>query len=120
MRKNLFLTAVCIVALSGRAEAANLAVITSPPTILNTLILLLACAAVAVCIRIMAAVKGGYLSKAWQVFVIGFVVLAISQIASLLQTFEVVALPGWVTPALMVLWAGIFFYGVFETKRILG
>jgi len=46
-------------------------------------------------------------------------VLVLGQVSILVQTFEIAALPMWVTPALMVIWAGIFFYGVFETKRIL-
>jgi hypothetical protein len=45
--------------------------------------------------------------------------LALSQIAALLSVFEVVAMPGFMVPALLVLMAGIFLYGILEAKRIL-
>ena len=119
MRKSLCVAFLAIV-WTGEAEAANLAVITSPPTILNLLTFLLALAAVTVCLRVLAALKGGYLSKSWQLLVAGFGLLGLSQLSSLLQAFEIISLPVWVAPFLMGLWVGTFFYAVFEAKRVLG
>jgi len=112
-------TFVLVIGFGNRAEAANLAVITSPPTILNLGTLLLALAAVVVGFQLLQAVRGGSLSRPWQIFIGGFAVLSLSQLSMLLQSFEIVSLPVWVTPALMILCAGIFFYGLFETKRVL-
>ncbi len=113
------ITFVALLGLSSSAWAANFAVITSPPTILNLVILLLAFAAIAIGVQLLGVVKGGYLSRACQIFTGGFLVVALSQVSVLLQAFEIVTLPAWVTPGLMFLWAGIFFYGLFEAKRIL-
>lgn len=109
-----------IVALwAGDTYAVNLAVITSPPTLLNVVILILAFAGVIIGLQLLGLLKGGYLSRAWQIFVAGFGVLALCQITILLQTLEIVTLPAWVSPALAVVWAGVFFYAVFETRRVL-
>ena len=105
--------------LAGRTEAANFAVITAPPTLLNMGTLALSLAAVVIGMQLLSAVRGGMLCRPWQIMVGGFVVLALSQVATLLQTFEIVVLPIWVAPSLMVVWAGVFFYGLFETKRAL-
>lgn len=118
MKRSVILAAV-VALLAADANAANLAVITSPPTLLNLVILLLACAGVIIGLQLLGVLKGGYLSRAWQIFVAGFGVLALCQVTILLQTFEIVALPAWVSPALAVIWAGVFFYGVFETRRVL-
>jgi hypothetical protein len=120
MRKSLLLAAAITLGWSEASYAVNLAVITNPPTIFNLLVLLAACTALAICFRVMTAVKGGHLSRSWQLFVAGFAVLAVGQLVVLMGMFEVFAVPAWVGPALMVVWIGVFLYGVTEAKRILG
>ncbi len=119
MKSILVGTSLLVVGLADRTEAANFAVITAPPTILNLGVLILALAAIVIGTQLLGAVRGGSLSRPWQIMVGGFVVLALGQTATLLQTFEIVMLPTWAAPSLMVLWAGVFFYGLFETKRTL-
>lgn len=119
MRTTFAVTTTILLAGTGEAHAANLAVIAQPPTILNLVVLIVSGVAAAVCFRIVSAVKGGQLAKAWQVFMIGFALLAASQVAMLLPTFEVAAVPIWLAPALMAVCLGLMAYGVFEVKRIL-
>lgn len=117
--KKIILTAVFLTATTSSTQAANFAVITNPPTMLNILVFLFACACLFLCSQVLGLVKGGQLSKSWQMFLLGFTLLALSQIASLLQTFEIMAVPGFVVPVMMVLMVGLFLYGMYETKRIL-
>jgi hypothetical protein len=117
--KKIILTVVFFTAATANAKAANLAVITSPPTILSILVFLFACSCLFLCSQVLGLVKGGQMSKSWQMFLLAFTVLAISQIASLLHTFEILAVPGFVVPVLMVLMVGLFLYGMYETKRVL-
>ncbi len=119
MRKYSIMLALVLVAAAGEAHAANLAVITSPPTFLSVFALLAACAGLAFCLQVMSLVKGGLFSRIWQMFVIGFVLLALSQAAVLLVHFEIMLLPGFVVPALMLLMTAVFSYGIIEAKRIL-
>ena len=119
MRKGLAAVALFTLMGVGNAHAANLAVISQPPTILNLVVLVIACLATMVCVQISGAVKGGQLSRAWQMFMIGFGVLALSQVAMLLNTLEIIVLPLWIAPLLMAVCLGLLAYGVFEAKRIL-
>jgi len=120
MRRILVFTALVCAGWTGDAQAANLAVITSPPTIFDLVVLLLAFAAIAVAYQLLGSLRGGYLSKSWQLFIGGFGVLALSQIAKLLHTFEIISLPVWIAPMLLLCGVGVLFLGVFQTKRILG
>lgn len=120
MRKSLFLTISLIVGLGGNAQAANLALITSPPTMINMLVLFLACAASIVCLRVLSSVRGGYLSRSWQVFLGAFAALALSQLSILFQTLEIIALPIWVSPVLLLVFVAASLYAVMDTKRVLG
>ncbi|MFZ5980553.1 MAG: hypothetical protein ACOYVF_07955 [Candidatus Zixiibacteriota bacterium] len=118
MRK-VFLTALFIVGSASSSQAANLAVITSPPTILNILVLLFAFACFFICFQVLNLVRGGQLSRSWQMFMFGFALLALSQVAYLLTVFEIFVVPSFTVPALMTLMVGLFLYGMFEMKRVL-
>lgn len=119
MKATTALSLILIIGLSDRAEAANLAMIASTPNLLNLAVLGLSVAAIVVGIQLLKIIRGGYLSRAWQIFLAGFGVLAICQILALVNALEIAAVPGWVVPALTTVWAGVFFYGVFETKKVL-
>ena len=119
MKKVAVLSLGIILSQTGSANAANLAVITSPPTILNLIILFVAVAAMVVGFKLLDALRGGLLQKSWKMFMVGFGVLVLAQASALLQTFEILTLPIWVTPGLMMIWSGLFFYAVFETRRVL-
>lgn len=120
MKKVFSLVTLLVVFGASNLYAANFAVITSPPTLLNLVLLFTAIACIGASVKILSALKGGQLFKSWQVFFLAFVVLSLCQIASLLNDFEILAVPSVVYPALLLLSFGLFFYGVFETKKTLG
>lgn len=120
MKRNILSIAGLILLLSPAANAANLAMIANPPTIFSMLLLIVAAAGLFGAFKVAELVRGGLLSKSWQLFIIGFVVLVLSQVASLLHDFEILALPSFVVPMMLVVMMGIFTYGVFEAKRTLG
>lgn len=105
--------------LSANAYAANFAVITSPPTILSILIFVVSLGCLFGVVRILSLVKGGYLSKSWQLFMSSFIILALSQFVNLLNVFEILAVPSFMVPALLVITTGLFLFAIFETKRTL-
>ena len=119
MKLSTAIMAIIITGFGGRAEAANLAVIVSPPSLMSLVVFGLAIAGAVFGLQLLKVVKGGFLSRAWQVFVAGFALLALSQLAILIRVTEIAPIPLWVPQVLMVLWAGSFFYAVFETKRVL-
>ena len=119
MKKIALLSLVLSVTGTGQAWAANFAVITSPPTLLNFFILLVAVGCLVGSFKVLSLVRGGKLFKSWQIFMLGFVVLALCQLAILLKDFEIFGIPGVVIPALLFLMSGLFLYGIFETGRTL-
>jgi hypothetical protein len=104
---------------TGSAQAANFAVITSPPTMVNVLILICGCICAVFAYQVFGLVRGGYMSRGWLVFVAAFAFLVGAQVVSLLVTFEVVMLPEFVPPILTAVSIGLFLYALFETKRVL-
>ncbi len=120
MKRNIALVTGLFLLLSPPANAANLAVITNPPTIFSLLVLIVAVAGLVGAFKVADLVRGGLMSKSWQMFIVGFVVLALAQVASLLQAFEILALPSFVVPMMFVVMVGMFAYGVHEAKRTLG
>ena len=111
---------ILVLSLSSRTQAANLAMIVSPPNFLSLVVLGLSVAAIVVGFQLLKVIRGGYLSRAWQIFIAGFGVLAIGQILALVRATEIAAIPVWVVSAMTAISAGVFFYGVFETKKVLG
>ena len=120
MRKSIAIIFLLIVAVAERAEAANFAVITNPPTILNLLIFVFSIICIVFGYQVLSLVKGGFLSKGWRLLVGGFALMAAGQMIYLLEAFEVAVLPELIAPAIMVASVGLFFFGLFETKKVLG
>ena len=119
MKKIFGLTLVMVLASGTPAMAANIGVIASPPTALKVVVFGVAVGCLVASSKVLSVVKGGLLSRSWQVFMFGFIVLALSQLAALLNDMEVLSLPSYVSPLLWVLTTGLFLYAIFETKRTL-
>lgn len=119
MKYYLMITPILILAATESSSAANFAALTQVPTLLNIVLLLGAAACFVFCLQVVSLVRGGYLSRGWQMFMVGFGILALGQALRLLGDLEIIILPGWLVPAAMVLMAGAFLYGLLETKRSL-
>ena len=93
------------------------AVAVAPPLVLTLLIFGSACACVFVCIQVFGLLRGGQLSKSWLVFTGAFLLLALTQLIMLLNGFGVLEYSRYLVPLLSAAMAGLFFYGLYETKR---
>lgn len=119
MRRTLLITFAALIGATGSAQAANYAVITSPPTMVNVLILICGCICAVFAYQVFGLVRGGYMSRGWLIFVGAFAFLTVAQVVSLLVTFEVLFLPEYVPPILTAVSIGLFLFALFETKRVL-
>jgi hypothetical protein len=95
------------------------AVITTPPLFVTLLLLISACVCVAFAVQVFLVIKGGQLSRSWLILTAGFVLLAVSQVVTLLAGFGVIPMSRFLIPALLVVMTGLFGYGLYETKRTL-
>ena len=95
------------------------AVAVAPPLFMTLLLLISGCACVAFAVQVFLLIKGGQLSRGWLILTGGFVVLAATQIVTLLAGFGVIPQSRFLIPALLVVMTGLFGYGLYETKRTL-
>ena len=91
----------------------------TPPLLVTIVLLLCACACVAFSVQVFMLIKGGQLSRSWLILTFGFVILALTQIVTLLAGFGIISASRYLTPALLVVMTGLFIYGLYETKRAL-
>jgi apolipoprotein N-acyltransferase len=117
MRKSIAVAALLLTA--GNAHAANLAVITSAPTLLHTVVLACAVVCAVGSFKVLDAVRGGMLGRTWLMFFIGFVVLGLSQLTWLIEALQIGGMPSFVAPLLLIAAVGLFAYGIRETRRSL-
>lgn len=120
MLKSLKYSVLLLVATTTEAHAANLAVITSPPAMLNLVILIGAAFCMIGAAKILSLVRGGQMTRSWQMFAGAFGVLTLCQIALLGHLLELLVLPTFVVPALLMGMVTLFAFGIFEMKRVLG
>ncbi len=97
----------------------TVAVVTAPPLLITILLLISACACVAFSIQVFLLIKGGQLSRSWLIMTFGFVLLALTQVVTLLSGFGVLTPNRYLIPGLLVVMTGAFIYGLYETKRTL-
>lgn len=119
--KRIFPASLLLLAVAplSSAHAANLAVIATPPALFNLLVLAGAVVCTTSAFKVWTLIRGGRLSKCWQWFMGGFACLALAEIILLFRMFELVTLPEFVAPLLLLAMAGLFLYGVLEIKRTL-
>lgn len=119
MKSQIALSAAALTLTAATTHAGEVAVIANPPAFFTFAIFAGACACIAVCFQVLMLVRGGQLSRSWQLFLAGFCVLAVSQLGMILHGFGVISMPSWLVPTLLVVMSGVFFWGLFETKRML-
>ncbi len=71
-------------------------------------------------LRIMSLVRGGLMSKSWQMFVLGFGFLVIAQLFVVGENARLFLLPGYITSALYLLMVFMWIAGLYKTRRVLG
>jgi len=119
MKKKFLIGSIAVLTICTSAQAANLAMIASPPTMFSFFVLVIAGFCLFGSFQVWNQVKGGLLSRSWQMFLVGFVLLAVSQLLNVLSSMEIIALPGYVVPGLLTLMAGVFLYGVYNARKTL-
>lgn len=120
MKKTLLIGLIVTIATNSSAHAANMAMIVSPPTLFSFFVMIIAGFCLFGSFQVWNQVKGGLLSRSWQMFLIGFVILAVSQFLNVLSSVEIIGLPSFIVPLLLTMMAGVFMYGVYNARKTLG
>lgn len=119
MKKRILSSITASLLVGVDAHAANVAMIASPPTMFSFFVLVIAGFCLFGSFQVLNQVKGGMLSRSWQMFLIGFLFLGISQLLNVMTAMEFFSIPGYVTPGILTLMAGAFMYGIFTARKSL-
>ncbi len=69
--------------------------------------------------KIMSLVRGGLMSKSWQMFTLGFIFLILARLLILGISLGLFAVPEYASTVLYLLMVVTWLIGIFQTKRIL-
>lgn len=117
MRRTAFYSAVVVLCAVPSTMAANLAVITTGPGIVNFLILGAAVAGFVGSFKVRDMLRGGILAQGWQLFSVGFAALALAQILRLTTDTQIFETPSLIILILWALTVVLFVSAIFITKR---
>ncbi len=91
-----------------------------PMSVIHLVVLLIALVCLVWALKILSLVKGGLMSKSWQMFGLGFGILIIAQLVSLGTTVKVMTLPEYIIPSLYLVMAVLWLFGLYQTRKVLG
>ena len=92
----------------------------NPMSIISVVVLFIAVACLVWSLKILTLVKGGLMSKSWQMFGLGFGFLIVAQLVSLGQVAQLFVIPDFITPAVYLLMVITWLYGLYQTRKVLG
>jgi len=70
--------------------------------------------------KVISLVRGGLMSKGWQMFATGFIILLVARLLSIGESISLLQLPGYIGTALYLLMAFTWLIGLYQTKKVLG
>jgi hypothetical protein len=109
-----------IAAVSPAAASINMSNFYNTTSIIHVIIMLLALICLAWAMKILSYVRGGLMSKSWQMFVLGFGFLLIGQVVALCQNAGLFALPESFSLLVYLLMVITWLVGLYRTRKILG
>jgi len=92
----------------------------SAGTIVNLIVLICAAVCLIWAVKILTLVKGGLISKSWQMFVVGFCFLIAAQLTVVGEIVGLIILPAYVVTALYLLMTITWLAGLYQTRKVLG
>lgn len=108
-----------VMPLQSASAAIDTRGLTTTSGIINLALLLCVIIGIAWSMKVMSLVRGGLLSKSWQMFALGFVFLMLARLLALGETVKLVAAPEYVTTILYLLMILTWLVGIYQTKKIL-
>jgi len=107
-------------ATSWAGSGLNVTEFIKPMSIIHLIVLLTSLVCLIWALKILSLVKGGLMSKSWQMFGLGFGVLIIAQLVSLGQSAKMITIPEFIAPGLYMIMVMTWLYGLYQTRKVLG
>ena len=118
--KHIFISLGLVLFTGRSAWAGSAPGIYSTEGIVHLILLLCAIVGLIWSLKILSLVKGGMMSKSWQMFVLGFCFLVFAQLMALGESAGMFFLPSYIKPSLYLLMAITWLIGLYHTRKVLG
>ncbi|MFH2037191.1 MAG: hypothetical protein ABIJ45_12375 [Candidatus Zixiibacteriota bacterium] len=92
----------------------------SPTAIVHEALLLCAIICLAWSAKVLSLVRGGLMSKSWQMFVLGFCFLVGAQLMVIVEQAQLVIIPGYFVSAIYLLMSITWLFGLYQLRKVLG
>ena len=92
----------------------------STSAIFNTVLLICALICLIWSLKILSLVRGGLISRSWQMFALGFSFLTLAQLMVVAESAGVFAVPTYVTTVLYLMMTFTWLIGLYQTRKVLG
>jgi hypothetical protein len=92
----------------------------STSAIFNTILLICAAICLIWSLKILSLVRGGLISRSWQMFALGFSFLTLAQMIVVGESAGFFAIPAYVTTVLYLLMTFTWLVGLYQTRKVLG
>ncbi|MCX6827020.1 MAG: hypothetical protein NTV06_07130 [candidate division Zixibacteria bacterium] len=93
--------------------------IISALSVFNFLVLVAAVVGLLWAFKILTLVRGGLMSRSWQMFILGFGFLMLAQILALAAMIGISTLPEYIPAILYLLMGGSWLMGLYHTRKVL-
>jgi hypothetical protein len=124
MRKDIlfFLTIclLCLIPIQPAHAAFDVEGIYTISAIFNIVLLLCAIICLIWSLKILSLVRGGLISKSWQMFVLGFCFLILAQLLAVGEKAGLFVLPVYIGTVLYLMMAMTWLAGLYQTRKVLG
>lgn len=101
-------------------DALEIGLLLTAPALINEVLLIVSLVAVFVALKVYQLVKGGLLAKSWQLFFIGLLCLALTQIITFSGNAGFFDAPELAQPILLLVMGVLWLYGAMKAKQALG
>jgi hypothetical protein len=71
-------------------------------------------------LKVLSLVRGGLMSRSWQMFVLGFAALVLAQVFVVSHKAHILPIPEFVATMLYLVMGGTWLVGLFQIRKILG
>jgi len=116
----MMMLALGLLAVKPAFAAFDVERISSTSAIINIVVLLFAVICLVWALKIMSLVRGGLISKSWQMFTLGFCFLIAAQILVVMQEAEFLILPGYFATSLYLVMTITWLMGLYQARKVLG
>ena len=110
---------ICLISGKTAHAAVNVNALLSTSGIVDLALLLCIIICLFWSMKIMSLVRGGLMSKSWQMFTLGFLFLILARLTIISSTVSLFVFPEFVSTVLYLLMTLTWLIGIFQTKRIL-